>query len=224
MTYQINLFKFFLSMEDHLFRIQKAEKIKHLWKVTGLLLFCSVMIYAWMAYLGMGTNLISENAVSLTETQYESSKFWFIIGRAAYGLLFSIIILFLPSFLFYLLTDIPYQKLMILQQIVLVIMLIERLIWIPLAVLLGLDWYVTPLSFGIIASYLTETPLIIYFLGAISLFQLSIIWLQVKYLGKLSETRKSVIWITVILLHLIGWCLAAVIAFTDSYMISRWFN
>ncbi|RDW18620.1 hypothetical protein [Oceanobacillus chungangensis] len=224
MTYRVNLFKFFFSMDDHLFRIQKAEKINNLWKVSGLLLLCSVIIYAWMAYLGIGTNLISANAVNLTEAQYESSKFWFIIGRAAYGLLFSVIILFLPSLLFYLLTDIPYQKLMIMQQMVLAIMLVERVIWIPLATLIGLDWYVSPLSFGIIASYLTETPWVIYFFGAISLFQFSIIWLQVKYLGKLSVTRKSLIWLTVILLHLVSWCLAAAIAFTDSYMISGWFN
>lgn len=224
MTYYTNLFKILLSMEDHLFRIGKAEKIRNLWKISVLLLLGSIVIYVWMAFLGIGSDLISRDAAGLTPQAYESSKFWFLIGRAIYAVLFAALVLFIPSLLFNLLTDIPYQKLLIMQQVVLAVMLLERLIWIPLMLLIGLDWYVSPLSFGIIASYITEVPWVIYFFGAISLFQIWIIWFQVKFITTLFPIKKQWIWVNVICLHILGWSIAALVAFADSYIVSGWFG
>lgn len=224
MTYRVHLFKILFSMEDDLFRIKKAEKIRNLWKISIILALTAIIVYAWMAYLGIGSEEVSGIAVTLTQPAYEASKLWFIIGRAAYGLLFAAFILFFPSLLFFLLTGIPYQKLVIMQQVVLAVMLMERLLWIPLVVFAGLNWQVSPLSFGIIASYLTDRPWIILFFGAITLFQLWIIWFQVKYISTFSEMRKGVIATNVILLHFLGWCLTALAAFTDSYILSGWFG
>lgn len=211
-------------MDDHIFRIRKAEKIRRLWIVSALLTFISVLVYIWMAYLGIGSDFISRGAVGLSPETYEAGKFWFLIGRAIYAVFIAVLVLFLPSLLFYLLTEIPYRKLMIMQQVVLVIMLIERLIWIPFMLLGGLDWYVSPLSFGIIASYVTGISWVIYFFGAISLFQLWIIWFQVKFITSLVPMRKRWIWLNVILLHVLGWAVAALIAFADTYIVSGWFG
>ncbi|MGJ9460344.1 hypothetical protein [Oceanobacillus sp. CF4.6] len=224
MTYHVHLFKILFSMEDDLFRIQKAERIQNLWKVNILLILSAIGLYAWMAFLGLGSESISSIAVSLTQPAYETSKLWFMIGRSFYGLVFAMFILFVPSLLFYLLTGIPYKKLIIMQQIVLVVMLLERVLWVPIVIFAGLNWQVSPLSFGIIASYITETPWIIYFFGAITLFQLWIIWFQVKYIMSFSEMKKAFIWINVVLLHFLGWCLTALTAFTDSYILSGWFG
>ncbi len=222
--YTINLFKFFFHMDDHIFRIRKAEKINHLWKMCALLAFISLVIYVWMAYLGIGSDIISRGAVGLMPGVYETEKVWFLVGRAIFGVLFAIIILFLPSLLFYLLTEIPYHKLLIMQQFVLAVMLIERLIWIPLMLFIGLDWYVSPISFGIVASYITGTSWVIYFFGAISLFQLWIIWFQVKFITALVPMRKRWIGFNVILVHVLGWALTALIAFADTYIVSGWFG
>ncbi|MBY7141813.1 hypothetical protein KFZ56_01620 [Virgibacillus sp. NKC19-3] len=224
MTYPVNLFKFFRSMDDHLFRIRKAEKVQNLWKVSILLVLFSVIIYAWMAYLGIGTDLISQNIVTHSPAAYEQSKFWFIIGRVGFAILFAVLILFVPALLFYLLTDIPYQKLIIMQQVVLVVLLIERILWIPLMLTIGLDWYVSPLSFGVIASYIMETPWLIYFFGSISLFQLWIIGFQVKYLSTMAVVKKHWLWVNVILLHILFWCIAALLAYADEIIISGWFG
>ncbi|MEC5425985.1 hypothetical protein QGM71_21260 [Virgibacillus sp. C22-A2] len=224
MTYHINVFKILFSLDDHLFRIHKAEKIYNLWKVSALLVLFSMAVYSWMAFLGMGTTLISPTAVGLSSLEYEQSKFWFMVGRAVFAIILAALILFIPSLLFYLLTDIPYRKLLIMQQLVLAVMLLERLLWIPLALFNGLDWYVSPLSFGIIASYLTAVPWVIYFFGAISLFQLWIIWFQVKYLTSFSGTKKWLIWVNVILLHLIFWSVSTLLAVVDTYIISGWFG
>ncbi|PAV27863.1 hypothetical protein CIL05_19470 [Virgibacillus profundi] len=224
MTYYVNVFRILFSLDDHLFRIRKAEKIHNLWKVSSLLFLLSIIIYAWMAFLGIGSDIISTTAVQLTPVAYEQSKFWFIIGRMAYAVLFAALILFLPTLLFYLLTGAPFRKLLIMQQVVLLVMLIERIIWIPLVTLNGLDWFVSPLSFGIIASYITEVPWAIYFFGAISLFQLWIIWFQVKYLLQFTELKKHWIWINVIGLHILFWCVTALLAYVDTYIVSGWFG
>lgn len=224
MTYSINLIKIFFAMDDHLFRIRKAEKIHQLWKTSAILILISMVVYGWMAYLGIGSDLVSKGAVGLTPEAYEASKFWFLIGRVIYAVFLALLILFVPSLLFYLLTEIPYQKLLIMQQTVLVVMLIERMIWIPLVLLIGLDWHVSPLSFGIIASYATDVPWAIYFFGAISLFQLWIIWFQVKFITSLVSMKKQWIWLNVILLHFLGWALTALITFADTYIVSGWFG
>ncbi|WBX81124.1 hypothetical protein PD280_04990 [Virgibacillus salarius] len=224
MTYYSNMGKFLFSIEDHLFRVKKAEKIKNLWKMNFLLLLCTVILYGWMAYVGMGTNLLSSGAMELKPLIYEQQKFWFLVGRVAFAVLFTALVLFIPSLIFYVITGVPYRKLLIMQQVVLLVVLIERLIWIPLAVFNGLDWYVSPLSLGIIASYLFDNTLFIYFFGAISLFQLWIIYFQVKYIGYLSDIKKKWLWLIVIGLHMCYWILAALIAYTDRYILNGWFG
>ncbi|CDQ41359.1 MULTISPECIES: hypothetical protein [Virgibacillus] len=224
MTYRSNVFKFLFSTEDHLFRIKKAEKLHNLWKMNSLLLLSAVILYAWMAYLGIGTNFLSNGAVGLTPLEYEQQKFWFLIGRVLYALLIAAFILFIPSLIYYAITGIPYQKLVILQQVVLLVMLLERLIWIPLALFNGLDWYVSPLSLGIIASYLFDHAYPIYFFGAISLFQIWIIWFQVTFIGYLSEIKKRWLWVIIVGLHIFYWALAALLAFADQYIINGWFG
>lgn len=224
MTYHFNLFKFFFPIDDHLYRIHKAEKVGNIWRLSALLVLFSVIIYAWMASLGMGSDLLSKGATELTELQYEQSKFWFVVGRIVYAIAMAIFVLFVPALIFHLVTDIPYQKLVMMQQIVLFLMLIERVIWIPLFVYLGLDWYVSPLSFGIITSLLTESEWPVYFFGAISLFQVAIIWFQIKYLGYLSSIGKRWIWINVISLHIFYWLIVAFVTYFDGFMISGWFK
>lgn len=224
MLYQINILKFLFPIDDHLYRVHKAETLKNLWKIVSLLVLFSAVVYAWMAILGIGSDIISGNATAFNPLEYEESKFWFVLGRIGFGVLFALVILFVPSFLFYIITGIPYRKLLIMQEIVLLAMLIERVIWIPLVVYLGLDWFVSPLSFGIIASYFTDLAWVVLFFGAISLFQLWIIWFQVRFLSYLSTIRKRWIWFSVIFLHIICWAVVAALAFMDIHMISGWFE
>lgn len=225
MNYQPNFLKLLFSIKDHLFRIRKAEEVRPVWKSNVLLLILSMLIYCWMAFLGMGSNLISEDAVLLGTIGYESSKFWFVIGRMLFGLVFGLFILFVPSYLFKLLTDIPYKKLIIMQQAVLLIMLIERVLWIPLLLFAGLDWYVSPLSFGVIASFLTDQTWLITFFGSITIFQLWIIGFQVYFISYLSDAlSKRWLWLSVIFVHLVGWGLTTIFAVADQYIIGGWFG
>jgi hypothetical protein len=224
MTYSIQLIKLLFAVDDHIFRIGKAEVIKSPWKKIVLLCIFSILIYALMSMLGIGSAIISNGAVLIEPAEYEIRKFWFIVGRVTFSIGFVLFILFVPSFLFYFVTKIPFRKLVVMQLVVLFIMLLERIIWIPLVLYAGLDWFVSPLSFGVIASYLTDIPFLVSFFGAISLFQLWIIGFQIKFLTKLSAIHKGWIWSIVILLHIALWTLTAVLAYTDVHMISGWFE
>ncbi|MBN6206655.1 hypothetical protein JYK21_09320 [Ralstonia pickettii] len=224
MVYRIQLFKFLTAVGDHIFRIKRAEKISNLWKTSILLMLASAVIYGWMAYLGIGSNLLSMDAPLLAAGEYEVNKLGFLTGRVVYGILFAAAVLFIPSGLFYLLTEIPYQKLVIMQQVTLVVLLLERLIWVPLIVLAGLDWYASPLSLGVIFSYFIENEWFMYFFGAITLFQAWIIWFVYRFLHALSDVRGRTILLVVLLLHILGWAIAATAAMTDTYIISGWFE
>lgn len=224
MIYQVQIFKLLFAVDDHIFRIGKAEQIRNPWKTISLLALLSVLIYTGASLLGIGSSTLSSGAVLLSAAEYEVYKFWFIIGRIMYSLALVGMVLFIPSLIYYWVTKIPYKKLLLMQVIVLFMMLLERILWIPLAIYFGLDWFVSPFSLGIIASYLTDISFLIYLCGACSLFQLWIIIFQVKFLSRLSGIHKGWIWSTVILFHLATWTVTAVIALTDMHMINGWFN
>ncbi len=127
--------------------------------------------------------------------------------------------IFLSTFIFWLLFDLPYKKMMVVQMSVWLIMLVERLTWIPFMVYLGLDWYVSPLSLGIIASYTTSLDWVIYFFGAVSLFQFIIIWLQIKSAIFLSNSRKWWVVTGVIFCNLLLFAGTAALSYFDTTIV-----
>lgn len=224
MMYRVHLFKLFFAVDNHIHRIRKAETLKNVWKWCFVLCLVSMFLYGWMAYLGIGSDLISGKQAEMPMSTYEGSKFGFLLGRLLYAVLLSIIVLFLTSVLFYVVMDIPFQKLVVMQLVVLLVMLVERLLWIPFMVYLGLDWYVSPLSLGIVASYVTTYKWFIYFFGAISLVQVWIMGFQVKYLSFMGSVQKRWIVLTVIGIHLIYWAVAATLTSIVRYVMGGGFG
>lgn len=88
MTYSVHLIKLFIRRDDHLFKLNEAEKLKNVWNLLFFLLALTLLTFVWTAWLGLGTDAISANMTELTRADYELRKAWFLIGRAAYGLLF----------------------------------------------------------------------------------------------------------------------------------------
>ncbi|WP_246364201.1 hypothetical protein [Halobacillus locisalis] len=217
--YSVNLIKLFIRRDDHLFRLNRAEKIKNVWNLLFVLLGLTLATYIWMAWLGLGTDAISANMSDFNRVEYEFRKAWFLIGRIGYALVFFLFTLFVSSFFFWLFNDVSYKKLIILQMNVLLILLLERITWIPLMVYAGIDWYVSPFTLGVITSYFTDIPWLIYFFGAISLFQLVIMWYQIKWLTSMSKTKKVWIWIGVIFWHLLLWAGTAALSYYDLFLL-----
>ncbi|GAE92427.1 hypothetical protein JCM21714_1426 [Gracilibacillus boraciitolerans JCM 21714] len=218
-SYLLGLIK---APNDQLYRIERKDVIERQWKIQLLLVIMTVLIYVLMSVLGMGSHFHSHHITDLSMSQYTIEQLWFINGRMVYALIIALGILFIITYYFHLLTEIPYRKLMVMQQVVLVAMLCERLLWIPAFVFLGLDWNVSPLSFGIIASYFTDRPWIINFFGSITIFQLWIIFFQVKYMKKLSILKTYKIWLIVLNLYIFLDVMAAFITYLGSILQQGW--
>lgn len=201
MTYKANLGKLIFSPDDQLFRINKAKKVNRVLSFSFLLVFLSALLYGWMGWLGMGSDILSPGAATMAREEYEAAKFSFVIGRIAYALLVSLFLILVPPLFFNLFFRIAYPKAVLLQLTVLAVLLVERLLWIPLYIYFGMDWYSSPFSFGPIVSMFTEIPLWIYLGGSITLFFVWITWFQVYYMSKLTHVKKGWIWMTVLLLH-----------------------
>ncbi|UOQ91780.1 hypothetical protein MUO14_14680 [Halobacillus shinanisalinarum] len=219
MIYSTHVFKLFTRLHDQLFKLREAERIRNLWKAFFSLMLLTILTYIWMAWLGLGTDPISMNMTEFNRTEYEFYKAWFIIGRIGYSLLLFFGVIFIASLVFWIMFELPYKKTMIIQMNVLLIMLIERIAWIPLIIYAGLDWYVSPFSFGVVASYITNIEWLIYFFGAISLFQILIIWFQIKCISFLSTSKRGWIITGVILWHIITWAGAASLAHYGTYLV-----
>ncbi|GGD10442.1 hypothetical protein [Pontibacillus salipaludis] len=217
--YQVRVAPLFFRREHTFSRICSAEKMDNLWRRVFLLLFLSIIVYGVTAWFGLGMDIISNRATSFTFEDYEIRKLFFLIGRSTFGLVFALLILFGSPFLLWMFTGIHYRKLVALHLPILMVLLLERALWIVLLVNTGLDWYVSPLSFGIIASYITDIPWIIYFFGTISLVQLWIVWFQIKMIHYFSAWKRWQAWILVLVLHMIYWSGAAAIAHVDVYFL-----
>ncbi len=219
MTYSVNLLKLFFRRSDHLFKLNEAERIKNVYNLLFFLLLLTILTYVWTSWMGLGTDPVSANMSEFNRIDYEFRKSWFLIGRVAYSLLFFIFILYISSFFFWLFNNVSYKKLMIVQMNVLLLMLLERVTWIPLMVYAGLDWYVSPFSFGIITSYFTSLDWIIYFFGAMSIFQLFIVWYQVKCISYMSSTKIGWIWTGAVIWHLVIWAGTAALSYYDLFIL-----
>ncbi|SIS56951.1 hypothetical protein [Salimicrobium flavidum] len=215
MIYSVNLWKLFWKRDEELWKLSQAEKIRNVWNMLFFLVLASILTFVWTAWIGLGTDPVSANMIELNRLEYEWRKAWFGLGRIGYALLFSGFILFFSTLIFWLFNTASYKRIMVMQMNVLLVMLLERITWIPLLTYAGLDWFVSPLSFGVVTSYFTDITWVIYFFGAISLFQLFIIWYQISSLKKISSTRPVWIWIGVILWHLILWAGAAALSYFD---------
>ncbi|MFD1019299.1 hypothetical protein [Thalassobacillus hwangdonensis] len=220
MSYFINPFKLFFHRDDHLFKLHRAERIYNFYNLFFLLLFLTTLTYIATSWIGLGTDPLSANATEYTRIEYELRKVWFLLGRVIYAVLFALFLLLVTPFFFWLFNTVSYKKLIIIQMNVLLVMLVERLTWIPFMVYAGLDWYVSPFSFGVLASYFTELDWVIYFFGACSIFQLWIIWYQVKCVTYLTSTKRGWVIFQVIIWHIILWSGASLLAHYDSFLIS----
>ncbi|WP_175990052.1 hypothetical protein [Bacillus sp. Marseille-Q1617] len=159
---------------------------------------------------------ISKELTTLSPTTYELEKFLFFLGRLLAGLLYAAIILFIPSLIFWTISDDgEYKKLVMTQGIILMILLLERLTYIPLSLFLSLDWHSSPLSLGVLAQYITSNSLIIYFLGIASLFKVWIFYIQYKGLKSLTQQKNWLIWLVIFLTNLIFWAITALLAYLN---------
>ncbi|WP_187445654.1 hypothetical protein [Bacillus infantis] len=209
MIYEVKLLMALRSPGVSLYQLEKAEDLRGLRKRIWLLAILSSIIYAISSYFGIGTEFISKELSNLSAGEFEARKGLFVLGKAVWGLLYAAIYIFLPALYFWTLTDLEYKKLLVVQLFAFSILLIEKALLIPISLTWGISPSSSPFSLGILAQYATSNGLIVHFLGAITLFQVWIIYVQTYWIKKLTGRKGWVIFLIVLSLHIVFWILTA---------------
>jgi hypothetical protein len=213
---EVRLFKGLTQPSLFFYQLTEAEKLKKYRKKVFLLFFLSVFSYGFIAFFGLGMDSLSNELTTLSPTTYELEKFLFFLGRLLAGLLYAAIILFVPSLIFWTISEKgEYRKLVMTQGIVLIILMLEKLTYIPLSLFLSLDWHSSPVSLGVLAQYITSTSWVVYFLGSISLFKVWILYIQYKGLKSLTQQKNWIIWLVILLTNLFFWTITALLAYIN---------
>lgn len=195
------------------YKLRDSEYVPGVWKNTAMLVLLSGLIFGISAYFGIGSEYLSKNLTAVSRENYELHKLLFMIGQLIWGLFYGIAMIFIPALFFWTLSDIDLKKLVTVQLYVMPVLLLEKVINIPLATELGLIKTSSPFSLGVIAQYITDNDFIIYFLAAITLFKIWVIFIEYKYIKMLTGKRPGIVLLLVIGINLIFWLFSALFSF-----------
>jgi hypothetical protein len=213
---EVRLFKGITQPSIFFYQLTETEKLENFRKKMFLLFFLSCITFGFIAFFGLGMDSLSKELTTLSPTTYELEKFLFFLGRLLAALLYAAIILFIPSLIFWTISDDgEYKKLVMTQGITLIILLLEKLTYIPLSLFLSLDWHSSPLSLGVLAQYITSNSWVIYFLGSATLFKVWIFYIQYKGLKSLTQQKNWLIWLVILLTNLFFWAITALLAYLN---------
>ncbi|MCJ8007959.1 hypothetical protein ACFFF5_14765 [Lederbergia wuyishanensis] len=215
MIYQTNISKGLFFYNRTLFQLQKAESIYGLNIRLFWLFLSSAVVFFISGLFGIGSHVISPELARSSNVQYEAVKSYFVIGRLLLGLLYAFVIIYLPALFYWTFSDTFYKKFVVIQVISLPILLVEQITYIILAVFFNLPWYSSPLSFGVIAQYITKSDFVIYLCGAISFLKIWAAVVQYKGVRTLISLSSVKSVLLVIIINLFFWSLTAVFAYIN---------
>jgi hypothetical protein len=213
MENNIEVFRGLFNYNYYTYKLRDAERFPGVWKKTILFILLSGMIFGFSAYFGIESEYLSKKLTSISRAEYEMNKLLFLSGQILQGLVFGAIMLFLPALFFWTVTDLEFKRLLSIQLFVIPILLLEKALFVPMALYLGLTKVSSPFSLGVIAQYLTGNDFIIHFLAYISIFKIWAIFIEFKYLKAMTDKNPKIVLLLVIAIHLIIWLFAALISF-----------
>ncbi|KAB7706625.1 hypothetical protein F9802_10535 [Bacillus aerolatus] len=209
MIYQVQLVKGLFRPDDRFYQLDHAEEIRGLWSRISLLIIVSTALYFLSGLLGIQSESVSAYLADVGNTEFEGQKMLFAIGSATWGLLYPLLILFLPALLFWTFLEVDFRKLLVLQSFVFVIYLIEVCLLILLNVTLAIPRDSSPFSLGVLAQYVTENELITSFFSFITLFHIWAMTLQYKFLKRSSEKSPRFVLLLILAITIALWLFSA---------------
>lgn len=213
MVYQVRLLKGILEPHRSRYQLQNAEAVTRLgWKLL-LLYFLSVIVFAIGGYFGIGSESFSKEITKMTADEFEAGKLLIVCGNIIAGLFYPSIYIFFSSLFFWIVTDIPYIKLVIVQMIIFGLQLLEKILLLPLFVLMDIGNDANPFSLGVISQYFLRSDYFIHFFSEITIFQFLIIVLQYFYLKEFTERNKYLVLSMTVLFYLATWFVKAFLAY-----------
>ncbi|PLS15880.1 hypothetical protein CVD28_20500 [Bacillus sp. M6-12] len=219
MIYQVQLLKGLFHPAVSRYQLKQAEAVKGFIPKVILLFIISVILFAVSALFGIGSESISKEVAELSASELESRKQLFIAGRLLAGTLFTGIFLFLSAIFFWIVSDIPYRKLVSIQMVVFCVSLLEKALLIPIFVAMDINKDANPFSLGVIGQHVTSNEYLVHFLSEISIFQILMIALQYYYITNLSNKNKYVVLAAVVVFYLVAWLVSAFLTYVNISLI-----
>jgi hypothetical protein len=117
MVYQVRLLKGILEPYRSRYQLQNAEAVTKLGLKLLFLYFLSLIVFAIGGYFGIGSESFSKEITTMSANEFEAAKLLILSGNIITGILAPSIYIFLAALFFWIVTDIPYIKLVIVQMI-----------------------------------------------------------------------------------------------------------
>lgn len=212
MHYRVQLLRGIVQPYIHSHQLKKAEHVHSVVLRSVLLLLAGVVVFGLGAYFGIGNETISKRIYEWSPAEFEARKVWFAVGQIIWGMTCTSFMIFFPALLFWILTDLEYKKLVVLQLFVTAILLLEKGIQIPLQLILGIEAHSSPFSLGVIGQYITNQVFIVSLLGGVTLFKVWTIFLQYYYLKIVSTKTSKQLLIYILAINLFFWIFASLLS------------
>ena len=213
MIFRVQPLKGIFRPVNYRYQLSEAEAFKGYKRYIAFFFLLSICVYGISAAFGIGTESLSKEMTSLSSEEFETRKQLFFLGRLLLGMIIPAIFLFLSSLYYWSFVIISFQQLVIVQMSVFCVFLLEKIIQIPLFLLLHIDEASNPFSLGVIVQYITNKELIVDFFSQITIFQMLMITIVVHYLNHLTEKSKKVILSIVLGFFIFCWLIASLLSY-----------
>lgn len=191
------------------YELKNNESIGRVWMQVVALIALSGFISGISAFYGIGSEYLARSLIGMPAEQYEMQKALFVTGQTLWGLFYGTMVIFLSAFWFWSLTDTEFKRYVVMQLLVMLILLLEKLLLIPISLYLGVPEASSPFSLGPIVQSFTDHSVLVTFFASISIFKVWVIWVQYQYVRALTEKSRAVVWALVLGLNLSYWLLGA---------------
>lgn len=209
MMFRVRLFRGLRHPDYFTYELKTMESVGKLWPQVLTLILLSGLIAGISASFGIGSEYLSSNLVSGSSADVAMQMGLFVFGQALWGLFYGTVILFLSSLWFWSMTDTDMNRFVVVQLMVLILLLIEKVLLIPVSLVLGVPEVSSPFSLGPIVQTFTSQTFLINFFASITVFKLWAMWIQYKYVRALTEKSRVVTLALVIGLNLLYWLFSA---------------
>jgi hypothetical protein len=209
MMFRIRLFRGLRHPGYFTYELKTMESVGTVWRQVVTLILLSGLISGISASFGIGSEYLSTNLVDTSEAEFAMQKALFVIGQVLWGLFYGTVMIYLSSLWFWSLTDTEMNRFVVVQMMVLIILLIEKLLLIPVSLVLGVPEVSSPFSLGPLVQTFTSHGFLVHFFAGITLFKLWAMWIQYIYVRALTEKSRAVVLGLVIGLNLLFWLFSA---------------
>jgi len=209
MMFQIRLMRGLRHPNYFTYELSTTESVGKVWRHTLIMILISGLVFGVSGYFGIGSEYLAKKFLTLSPEEFQLQKALFVAGQILWGLFYGLVILYISSFWFWSMTDTELNRFVIMQLLVLIVLLLERLVLIPVSLLLGVPEASSPFSLGPIAQTLTDNSFAVNFFGGVSLFKGWVIIIQYLYVRALTGKSRIIVLSLVLSLNLIYWLLSA---------------